>query len=252
VTLSLVLGGTLVWLLISIPLGLLAALRPRSLLDRSATVVVLLGLSVHPAWLSLVLSYVLGHELRLFPEQGYCSLANLSTGCDGLAQWSYHLVLPWIVFGVVNAALFTTMVRALVLEEMHEDYVRTAAAKGAGRLRIVRVHVLRNVVLPLATMLGLTAGTALAGVVFVESAFDLPGLGGMLRQATLRGDLPLVAGSVIFFALAIVALNLVVDLSYAFADPRIRGGKTMRPSVRVRLPRLTAQEEAPLAANEPA
>jgi peptide/nickel transport system permease protein len=252
VTLSLVLGGTLVWLLISIPLGLLAALRPRSLLDRSATVFVLLGLSVHPAWLSLVLSYVFGHELRVVPADGYCSLANLSTGCDGLAQWSYHLVLPWITFGFVNAALFTTMVRSLVLEELREEYVRTAVAKGAGSFRIVRAHVLRNVVVPLATMLGITAGTALAGVVFVESAFNLPGLGGMLRQATLRGDLPLVAGSVLFFALAIVVLNLAVDVLYALVNPRIRVGARLRPRVALRVPRLGAKEERAVVANEPA
>jgi peptide/nickel transport system permease protein len=257
VTLSLVLGGMVVWLLISIPLGLLAALRPRSWLDRGATLFVLLGLSVHPAWLSLVLSYVLGHELRLFPEQGYCSLANLSTGCDGLAQWSYHLVLPWIVFGLVNAALFTTMIRSLVLEELREDYVRTAHAKGAGGFRIARAHLLRNVTLPLITMIGVTAGTALAGVVFVESAFDLPGLGGLLRQAALRGDLPLVAGSVLFLALAIVVLNLLVDLSYAWLNPRIRGGRSLRPRVELRVPRLRRadeperpQEDATVAANQ--
>jgi peptide/nickel transport system permease protein len=100
--------------------------------------------------------------------------------------------------------------------------VRTAQAKGASAVRIVRRHVLRNVSLPLVTMMGLTAGTSLAGVIFVESAFDLPGLGGMLRQATLRRDLPMTAGSVLFLALAIVLLNLLVDLAYAVLDPRIR------------------------------
>jgi peptide/nickel transport system permease protein len=109
-----------------------------------------------------------------------------------------------------------------VIEEMNEEYVRTARAKGAGQFHIVRRHLLRNVMLPLVTLIGLQAGTALAGVVFVESAFDLPGLGGLLRQATLRRDLPLVAGSVIFLALAIMLLNLLVDLTYAALDPRVR------------------------------
>jgi len=222
VTLSLILGGMVVWMAIAVPLGLLAAMRPRSLVDRLSTVFVLIGLSCHPVWLGLMLSYLFGHTLHLLPADGYCSINNISTGCEGLWQWTYHLMLPWVTFGVINAALFTTMVRALVIEEMNEEYVRTARAKGAGQFHIVRRHLLRNVMLPLVTLIGLQAGTALAGVVFVESAFDLPGLGGLLRQATLRRDLPLVAGSVIFLALAIMLLNLLVDLTYAALDPRVR------------------------------
>src|SRR4051794_5664375 len=159
VTLSLVLGGLVVWLMISIPLGLLAALRPRSKLDRGATIFVLLGLSVHPVWLGLMLSWLVGHELHVLPAQGYCSFNNLSTGCDGLGRWASHLLMPWIVFGLVNAALFTLMVRSLVLEELEEEYVRTARAKGAGERRIVMSHLLRNVTLPLVTMFGVLAAT---------------------------------------------------------------------------------------------
>jgi peptide/nickel transport system permease protein len=222
VTLSLVVGGLIVWFLIAVPLGILAALRPRSLLDRASTVLVLIGLSLHPVWFGLMLSWFLGHYLHVLPESGYCSLNNLSTGCDGLMRWTSHLLMPWFVFGAINAALFMTMMRALLLEELDAEYVRTAQAKGASAVHIVRKHVLRNVSLPLVTMMGLTAGTSLAGVIFVESAFDLPGLGGMLRQATLRRDLPMTAGSVLFLALAIVLVNLAVDLAYAVLDPRIR------------------------------
>jgi peptide/nickel transport system permease protein len=222
VTLSLILGGMVVWMLIAIPLGLLAAMRPRSLLDRLSTVFVLIGLSCHPVWLGLMLSYLFGHALHVLPADGYCSINNLSTGCEGLWQWTYHLVLPWFTFGVINAALFTMMIRALMLEELSAEYVRSARAKGAGQFRVVRHHLLRNIMLPLVTLIGLNAGTALAGVIFVESAFDLPGLGGLLRQATLRSDLPLTAGSVIFLALTIMLLNLVVDLTYVALDPRVK------------------------------
>ncbi len=222
VTLSLVLGGVVIWLLIAVPLGLLAALRPRSLLDRAGTVLVLIGVSAHPVWLGLMLAYVFGHSLHVLPAAGYCSIANLSTGCDGIGQWAYHLVLPWLTFGLLNAALFTTMTRALVLEQLDEEYVRTARAKGAGERRVVGRHLLKNIMLPLVTMIGLNAGTALGGVIFVESAFNLPGLGGLLRRSTLERDLPMTAGSVIFLALAIVLLNLVVDLAYAVLDPRLR------------------------------
>jgi peptide/nickel transport system permease protein len=222
VTLSLVAGGLVVWLLIAIPLGMLAALRPRSLLDRGASLAVIVGLSIHPVLLGLVLSYLFGHRLNLLPARGYCSVNNLSTGCDGLGRWAEHLVLPWITFGVVNAALFTMMIRALVVEELNAEYVRTAIAKGAGRARILRAHLLRNVTLPLVTMIGVQAATSLGGVVFIESVFDLPGLGGMLRRGAQQRDLPLTAGSVLFLALAIMALNLVVDLAYGWLDPRIR------------------------------
>lgn len=222
VTLSLVVGGLVVWLLIALPLGVVSALRPRRLVDRVSTVLVLVGLSLHPVWLGLMLSWVFGRYLHVLPASGYCTLGNLSTGCDGLGRWAAHLLLPWATFGIVNAALFSTMVRALLLEELDADYVRTALAKGAGGARIVRAHVLRNVMVPLVTMIGLLLGTSLAGVIFVESAFDLPGLGGILRQATLRHDLPLTAGSVLFLGLAVVLVNLVVDLAYATFDPRVR------------------------------
>ena len=222
VTLSLVAGGLVVWLLIAIPLGMLAALRPRSLLDRGASLAVIVGLSIHPVLLGLVLSYLFGHKLNVLPAHGYCSVNNLSTGCDGLARWATHLILPWITFGVVNAALFTMMIRALVVEELNEEYVRTAVAKGAGRARILRAHLLRNVTLPLVTMVGVQAATSLGGVVFIETVFDLPGLGGMLRRGAQQRDLPLTAGSVLFLALAIMVLNLLVDILYGWLDPRIR------------------------------
>ena len=225
VTLSLVAGGLVVWFLLALPLGLLAALRPRSLVDRLSTLLVLVGLCAHPVWLGLVLSYFFGHSLHVLPAQGYCSIAGLSTGCDGLTHWTSHLILPWFTFGVVNAALFSSMVRALVREELSEEYVRTAFAKGLGLQRVVRSHVLRNVTLPLVTMVGIQAGTSLAGVIFIESAFDLPGLGAMLRRAAQQRDLPLTAGSVLFLALAILLLNLAVDVAYAFLDPRIRSSR---------------------------
>jgi peptide/nickel transport system permease protein len=222
VTLSLVAGGLVVLLLIAIPLGIVSALHPRSLLDRTGTGFVLIGLCAHPVWMALMLSYLFGHYLHVLPAVGYCSLDSLSTGCDGLTQWTTHLLLPWFTFGLLNAALFMTMMRALLREELSEEYVRTARAKGAGSARIVRAHLLKNVTLPLLTLIAVNAGTALAGVIFVESAFDLPGLGGILRQSTLRRDLPMIAGSVVFLTVTIVVLNLLVDLAYLALDPRIR------------------------------
>ena len=222
VTLSLVLGGLLVWVLIAIPLGALSALWPRSLLDRGLALLVLIGLCAHPVWLGLMSGFLFGQHWHIFPNNGYCDLFSPSTSCGGPVQWTDHLLLPWLIFGLLNAAVYTIMFRALVIEELGQDYVRTARAKGAGNVRVVRGHVLKNVMPSFVTMLGMNAGIALGGVIFVESAFGLPGLGGMLRRSIIQHDLPLTAGIVVFLALAIMLLNLVVDLTYAAFDPRVR------------------------------
>ena len=131
VTLSLVAGGAVFWLLLAVPIGILSALRPRSLLDRLATVLVLIGISAHPVWLGLILSYLLGFKAQIFPIGGYCNLTGPSSICHGFMQWMPHLVLPWLTFALLYAALYSRMIRASVIETIGEDYVRTARAKGA-------------------------------------------------------------------------------------------------------------------------
>jgi peptide/nickel transport system permease protein len=222
VTISLVLGGVAVWLAIAVPLGLLSALRPRSLLDIVVTAFVLIGISAHPLWLGLILGFVFGTHWHVLPAAGYCDLFSPSTSCGGPVEWFDHLVLPWITFGALNAALYTLMIRAFVREELEKDYVLVARAKGAGTVRVLRTHVGANLLPPFVTMLGMNLGIALAGIVFVESAFGLPGMGGVLRQSILRRDLPMTAGIVLFLTFAIVLLNLVVDLAYSALDPRLR------------------------------
>jgi peptide/nickel transport system permease protein len=243
VTLSLVLGGLFVWLLIAIPLGILCALRPRSRLDRTATALVLIGISVQPVWLGLILGYVFGERWPILPSGGYCDLFSPVTECGGPAQWTSHLVLPWLTFGLLNAALYTTMIRAVLVEELSHDYVRAARAKGAGEARVLRAHVLKNVLLPFATMIAMNMGIALGGIIFIESAFSLPGLGGMLRRSIVQRDLPQTAGIVVFITVAIVLLNLVVDLVSAALDPRIRGARASPR--RARLPGLTCRARRP-------
>jgi peptide/nickel transport system permease protein len=222
VTLSLVLGGLVVWLVIAVPLGVLAAYRPRSLLDRVATVFVLVGLAAHPLWLGHMMGFLFGEHWHLFPATGYCDLFSPSTACGGPVQWTSHLLMPWFVFGLLNAALYTLMIRAFVRDELELDYVRTARAKGAPERRVLGTHILRNVALPVTTMMGMSVGVALAGVIFVETAFGLPGLGGMLRRSMTAHDVPLTAGTIIFVTFVIVMINLIVDIAYAVLDPRIR------------------------------
>ncbi|MFL6018432.1 MAG: ABC transporter permease [Gaiellaceae bacterium] len=222
VTASLVLGGAVLWMLIALPIGILSALRPKSLLDRGAMVFVLIGISAHPVWIGLILSYLVGFKLGWTPITGYCDFVNPSTDCGGPVQWAYHMILPWITFAVLFAALYVRMIRANVMEASGEDYVRTARAKGAPEHVVIRSHILRNALLPVVTMLGMDIGVALGGAIFTETIFALPGLGQTALVAITNFDLPTVQGVVVFATISIIVFNLVVDLLYAVIDPRIR------------------------------
>jgi peptide/nickel transport system permease protein len=225
VTASLVIGGMILWLLIAFPLGILSALRPRSLIDKGAMAFVLIGAACHPLWLSLLFSYTFGARLHWFPIAGYCDFSHVkdsSNGCFGPRYWALHMTLPWITYGVIFAALYARMIRASLLETMEEDYIRTALAKGAGTSRIVRRHALRNAMLPIITMLGMDIAVALGASVFVENVWSLPGLGDTALTSLTLHDLPVMQGIVMFVAIVVIVLNLVVDTAYSFVDPRIR------------------------------
>ncbi|MDQ3895389.1 MAG: ABC transporter permease [Actinomycetota bacterium] len=222
VTASLVFGGAIVWMLIALPVGILSALRPRSLLDRAAMVFVLVGISAHPVWIGLILSYFIGFKLNLTPLGGYCDFFHPSTECGGPIEWAHAMLLPWITFAILFAALYVRMIRANVLEALNEDYVRTARAKGAPEWLVMRSHVLRNAMLPVVTMLGMDIGLALGGAIFTESVYGLPGLGKVAVESLEGFDLPTVMGITVFATVAIIVFNLIVDLLYAWIDPRIR------------------------------
>ena len=225
VTASLVFGGIIFVLLIAVPVGIFSALRPRSLLDRAAMIYVLVGISLPSFWISLVLSYLVGFKLEWTPLAGYCEVfspATETTGCGGLKDWAYHMLLPWFALAVVVAGTYVRFVRAEVLETMSQDYVRTARAKGAPESRVMKNHILRNGMLPIVTMLGMDIGILLGGAIFIETVFALPGLGRLSIESIGQFDLPALQGVVIFGAFAIIIFNLLVDLFYAWIDPRIR------------------------------
>ena len=222
VTASLVFGGALLWMMLAIPVGVFSALRPRSLLDRVAMVFVLIGISAHPVWIGLLFAYFFGYKLGLTPITGYCNFFNPAGGCGGPIDWAYHLILPWVTFMILFAALYVRMIRANTMETLNEDYVRTARAKGAPEWLVLRSHVLRNAMLPIVTMLGMDIGVALGGAVFTETVYGLPGLGKTLVRSIETFDLPLTMGIVVFTTITIIAFNLIVDLLYAWVDPRIR------------------------------
>src|SRR6476659_2877774 len=222
VTASLVFGGVIMWLLIALPVGILSALRPRSLLDRASMTFVLIGISAHPVWIGLIFAYVFGFKLGWFPISNYCDFFNPSTDCGGPVQWAYHMFLPWLTYAILFAALYVRMIRANVMEAMNEDYVRTARAKGAPESRVLRSHVLRNALLPVVTMLGMDIGVGLGGAIFTKTIYGLPGLGSTVIRAIGTNDLPIVLGVAAFSTFAIIVLNLIIDLLYAWIDPRIR------------------------------
>jgi peptide/nickel transport system permease protein len=223
ITMSLVFGSAVLWMAVSIPVGILSALRPRSLLDRFSMVFVLVGISAHPIWIGLLLGYFFGYKLGWTPIAGYCNFfGGGPEQCGGPGEWAYHLLLPWATFTFLFAALYVRLIRANVMETMSEDYVRSARAKGASERRVLVQHVLRNSMLPVVTILGMDIGLALGGAIFTETVFNLHGLGQQLLVSYSTNDLPMIVGIVVFATLAVIVFNLVVDIAYVFLDPRIR------------------------------
>jgi peptide/nickel transport system permease protein len=223
VTASLVFGGAFFWMLLALPVGILSALRPRSLLDRASMTFVLIGISAHPIWIGLIFAYFIGYKWGITPITNYADFFNPPPGQPGgPVQWAYHMILPWMTFMILFAALYVRMIRANVIETLNEDYVRTARAKGAPESRVLRSHVLRNAMLPVVTMLGMDIGLALGGAIFTETVYSLPGLGRTAVQALNNYDIPTVQGVIVFATIVIIVFNLVVDLLYAWVDPRIR------------------------------
>jgi len=225
VTASLVFGGAVLWMMIGLSVGIYSALKPRSLIDRSAMIFVLIGVSAHPIWIGLIFEYVFGVKLGWTPIANYANFFG-APGDSGLPggpwQWFYHLILPWCTFALLFAALYVRMIRANVIETLNEDYVRTARAKGAPEGQVIRSHVLRNALLPVVTMLGMDIGIALGGAIFTETVYQLPGLGQTAIIGINNQDLAIVQGVIVFATLAIIVFNLIVDLLYAWIDPRIR------------------------------
>jgi peptide/nickel transport system permease protein len=225
VTASLVFGGAILWMIVGLTVGIFSALKPRSLTDRFAMVFVLIGVSAHPVWIGLILEYVFGVKLGWTPIANYANFfgAPADSGQPGGPwQWFYHLILPWCTFALLFAALYVRMIRANVMETLNEDFVRTARAKGAPERQVLISHVLRNALLPVVTMLGMDIGIGLGGAIFTETVFQLPGLGRTAIIGIGNQDLAIVQGVIVFATIAIIIFNLVVDLLYAWIDPRIR------------------------------
>ena len=221
VTVSLSLGAAVLWLVAGVGVGVAAARRPRSLTDRAGTVFVLTGLSMPTFLVGLLLIYFLFFRLHLagidlFPAGGYVPLTQDPAG------WVQHLLLPWITLAVVIAATYSRLTRSSLLEVLGQDYIRTARSKGLSESRVVYRHGLRSALTPVVTQLGIDLGGLLGGVIVTEQVFGLPGLGQLAWQSVTNQDLPVIIGTVLVASLFIVVANILVDLSYAVLDPRVR------------------------------
>jgi peptide/nickel transport system permease protein len=209
-TAELAVAAMMVAVAIGVPLGLLAALSRHSWLDVASMVTALLGVSMQSFWLGLLLVFVFSLHLGWFPATGGGS--------------PLHLVLPSVTLGSVAAAIIARLTRSSMLEVLGQDYVRTARAKGLGGFSVVVRHALKNALIPIITIFGLQFGNLLAGAVIVETVFSRPGLGRLIVGGILAKDFPLVQGTVLFVATVYVMINVMVDVAYAYADPRIRFG----------------------------
>ena len=248
VTLSLVIGGAIFWMLLALPAGVFAALRPRSALSRLTTVFILIGISAHPLWIGLVLSYLVGHRLGLAPSGGYCEVFSPGLDCGGPFDWAYHLLLPWFTFALMYAAIYMRMIRASTIETLNEDYVRTARAKGAPEWLVIRSHVLRNAMLPVVTMLGMDIAVSLGSTLFVETAYGLPGLGRLFATSLARRDFPVLLGITVYTTTVVIVVNFVIDVLYGVIDPRARADKLSVARIR----REQRAERVPEQVTQPA
>jgi peptide/nickel transport system permease protein len=217
ITIQLAVGGAIVWLAVGIPIGILSALRPRSLMDRAAMGIAILGISMPVFFLGPLALYVFWFKLGWLPGTGYYPL-----GENGFGPWFSHWILPWCVIAVLYAAYYARMSRANLMETMGEDYIRTARAKGISERRVVLKHGLRASLTPVVTIFGLDLATLLGGAIITETVFNLPGIGQYTIISVRSLDLYAILDITVIAAFFVTMANVVVDIIYAFLDPRVR------------------------------
>jgi peptide/nickel transport system permease protein len=219
-TLSLTIGAAVIWLLAGIPVGIISAIKRGSLLDRSAMGLSLVFVSMPVFWFGLVMLFLFADDIgrfHVFP--GAATYVGLTTSP---VHWFTSLIMPWIVLAGTSAAIYSRLLRGSLIEAMGEDYIRTARAKGLRERRVIWRHGVRSAITPVVTIFGLDVGTLLGGAVITETVFDIPGIGRLNYDAIIHSDFPIVQGTVLLAALFIVVANILVDISYAYLDPRVR------------------------------
>jgi peptide/nickel transport system permease protein len=221
VSLSLALGAAVLWLVMGVSAGVLAATRPRTIADRAVTFGALFFYSMPSFLLGVIVFYLLFYRLHLagigwFPGNGYVAFTHSPW------RWAQHLILPWFTLALVTAAAYARLTRGSMLDVLGEEYIQTARAKGLKERTVVYRHGLRSALTPVVTQFGIDFGTLLGGVIIVENIFGLPGLGQLAIQSVVQQDLPVVIGTIVLAAAFIVVANIVVDVAYGILDPRVR------------------------------
>ena len=217
VTFSLSLGAAVIWLFFGVLVGVISAVTAGRLSDRLITVLALIGVSMPVFWLGIILRYGLAERNSLFPDGGYVPLTSSPL------QWFYHLLLPWVTLAVLFIGFYGRVLRSNILDTINEDYVRTARAKGLSARRVLIKHALRNSLIPIVTLFGLDFAAVLGGgAILTETVYDLHGVGFYARTAIGNLDLPPLMGVTLYGAFFIVFFSTLVDVVYAWLDPRIR------------------------------
>ncbi len=217
-TFSLCIGAAMIWMFFGILFGYLSAVRAGGMLDRALTVVAVAGLSIPVFWLAAIFLNYLTYKLAIFPSGTYVPLS------ENPFEWASHLFLPWVTLAITYIGIYSRVLRSNMLDAMNEDYVRTARAKGLSERRVMTRHVLRNSLVPILTLFGLDFGALLGGAIVVEGVFNLDGIGLYTFESLLNQDLPPVMAVVLFGAFFIVLFNTLVDIGYAYLDPRVKLG----------------------------
>jgi len=215
-TVSLALAALVIALIVAIPAGVISALNVGSPLDYAAMFFSQVGVSIPDFWLGILFILVFALALGWLPPSGYVSPA------DDFGGWLQHLILPAMTVGLITASILTRFVRSAVLEVLHQNHVRTARAKGLSRQAVIARHVLKNAAIPIVTIIGMQMASLLGGIIVVEVIFAWPGLGRLALDAVVRRDYPMVQGAVLVVALFFAVVNVLVDLLYAYLDPRVR------------------------------
>lgn len=215
-TLSLMIVTLILSITIAVPLGVIAAWKAGSWMDRAVMAVAVFGFSVPVFVVAYLLAYIFALELDWLPVQGYSPIGN------GFWRWLQHLILPAIALGFIYIALIARITRATMLEILSQDYIKTARSKGLGQRAILFIHALKNAAVPIVTVIGIGIALLIGGAVVTESVFVIPGLGRLTIDAILRRDYPVIQGVVLLFSFTYVLVNLGVDLIYTLIDPRIR------------------------------
>jgi peptide/nickel transport system permease protein len=215
VTIQVAFGAALLWLCIGIPIGIVSAIKRRSLLDRASMLLALFFVSAPVFWLGLMALWLFWYKLHWSPGTGYVPMG------ESFGGWLGHMLLPWVVLALLFAAFYARMTRGNLIETMGQDYIRTARVKGLPEWKVILKHGVRASLTPVVTLIGLDLGALLGGAVITETVFNLQGIGQWAVNSTFQGDLPAVVAVTIIVALSVTLMNLLVDIVYAYLDPRV-------------------------------